>query len=150
MIKISERFFLKEGIKSAVYLDLTESVVLTNDSLLNVLLKEFTTKDDKEWCGGKGKKYFLQFLRKHLLKENRYFNKHPKKMRMDLDRYCNFCNDTIIYSVLRFVVKGIIVTLVHPSEYQSVVGESPCVRDQGMPDLIPGIPVVEFSQIRGE
>lgn len=121
-----------------------DTVVLTEHTNLERIGEEFTKKPDYVWCDGRGKKYLHKMLKKHLLKEDKYFNKYPDQIKQGSERWMNFCDDCLIFAVLNSHLFDEPIYLIHPQIYAKQVAESPYDATSGdLPTLIDGISILQ-------
>lgn len=139
MIKVDKRFSLNNGPKSLIFNELTKSLIMVNHDLIDSVQDEFENKDDSVWCGGRGKVYYLEKLENFLIKEDKFFNKNQKKINMSYRRYVDFCNQNIIYLVLKSVVKGSSLCFLHPNKFEgmkkNMVGDIPELEPDYFPEF---------------
>jgi len=98
-----------------------KAVVLTEHAHLEKIDDELSAKPDGAWCDGRGKKYLHKMLRKKLLKEEKYFNKHPNQLKQSSERWNKFCNDCVIFAVLNSHLYDEPVYLIHPQDLPSLM-----------------------------
>lgn len=115
-------------------------VVLTEHNNIDKQIDSFRTKDDKVWCGGRGKKFMHEFIKGNLLREDRYFTKNPNAANSKNERWVNFCDDCIIFVALDAVLNDNPIRLVHPSCYEDSRNNAWLDATSGrLPDLIDSI-----------
>ena len=120
------------------------TVVLTEHEGLDRMMREYATTPDEIWCDGRGKKYLHKMLRKHLLKEDEYFNKNPKAIQRNSERWANFMDDCVIFATLNAFLFDQPVYLVHLQSYEKSIAISPVNATSGeMPTLIEDIFVLQ-------
>ena len=100
------------------------TVVLTEHDGLDRMMLEFATKPDDIWCEGRGKKYLHKMLRKQLLKEDKYFDKNPKAIQRNSERWINFLDDCVLFATLNAFLFDEPVFLVHPQSYEKSIAKS--------------------------
>lgn len=139
IIKVDKRFVLNNGPKSLIFNELTNTFVMVNHDLIDSIQSEFENKDDRTWCGGKGKIYYLEQLEKFLVKEDKFFNKNQNKINMSYRSYIDFCNQNIIYLVLKSVIKGSSLCFLHPNKFEemkkNMVGDIPKFEPDYFPEF---------------
>lgn len=120
------------------------TVVLTEHDGLDRMMLEFATKPDDIWCEGRGKKYLHKMLRKQLLKEDKYFDKNPKAIQRNSERWINFLDDCVLFATLNAFLFDEPVFLVHPQSYEKSIAKSPYNATSGeLPTLFEDILVVQ-------
>ena len=72
------------------------TVVLTEHEGLDRMMREYATMPDQIWCDGRGKKYLHKMLRKQLLKEDKYFDKNPKAIQRNSERWAIFMDGDML------------------------------------------------------
>jgi hypothetical protein len=98
-----------------------DSVILTEHQNLQSLIDNFEESDDSKWLYGHGKKALYEHLSMKLKKENKYFNKNPKKMKTSNQRWLDFCDDCIILVALGSVLYDKHIELLHPKAYEKSI-----------------------------
>ena len=120
------------------------TVVLTEHDGLDRMMLEFATKPDDIWCEGRGKKYLHKMLRKQLLKEDKYFDKNPKAIQRNSERWINFLDDCLVFATLNAFLFNQPVFLVHPQSYEKSIAKSLYNATSGeLPTLFEDILVVQ-------
>ena len=119
-----------------------KTCVLTEHANLEMLKLEFESMPDSTWMNGRGKDELYSCLKTKLIKQDAYFTKHPRKARLDNQRWIDFCNDCVTFAVLAMVLHGTAVHLIHPSQFQSMQNMTPKGNRGDGPSLIPGIPLL--------
>ena len=120
------------------------TVVLTEHDCLDRMMLEFATKPDDIWCEGRGKKYLHKILRKQLLKEDKYFDKNPKAIQRNSERWINFLDDCLVFATLNAFLFNQPVFLVHPQSYEKSIAKSLYNATSGeLPTLFEDILVVQ-------
>lgn len=122
-----------------------KTCVLTEHANLEMLKHDFESLPDSTWMNGKGKKRLHGFLKSKIFKEDAYFTKHPRKARVDNQRWIDFCNDCVTFAVLAMVLHGTAVHLIHPSRFQSMQNITPNGTRGDVPSLIPGIEMLNIQ-----
>lgn len=120
------------------------TVVLTEHEGLDEMMREYATTPDEIWCEGRGKKYLHKMLRKKLLKEDKYFDKNPKAIQRNSERWENFMDDCVIYATLNSFLFDQPVYLLHPQSYEKTIAESPFTATSGeLPTFFEDISVLQ-------
>ncbi len=120
------------------------SVILFNHSELEELIEEYENTNDAVWCGGRGKKYMFELIKKNLTKEDKYFNKHKNQAVIGNDRWENFCNDCLILTALGAHLYDNNIILMHPQSYAENFPTSAVRSTNGaMPTLMNDIPILQ-------
>ena len=119
------------------------TVVLTEHEGLDRMMREYATMPDEIWCDGRGKKYLHKMLRKQLLKEDKYFDKNPKAIQRNSERWAIFMDDCVIFATLNAFLFDQPVYLVHPQSYEKSIEKAPVNATSGeLPTLIDDICVL--------
>jgi hypothetical protein len=138
---------VEEKALSAVLMDNYEinSVILTEHENIQNIADDFQDSDDSKWLYGQGKKALYDLLLKNLRKEDKYFDKKPKKMNASNKRWLNFCDDCVILVVLGNVLYQKQILLLHPQAYEKSIASNTKAWMNGakgkLPTLISGIEV---------
>lgn len=120
------------------------TVVLTEHDGIDRMMLEFATKPDDIWCEGRGKKYLHKMLRKQLLKEDKYFDKNPKAIQRNSERWINFLDDCVIYAILSSYIFDEPIYLVHPQSYEKAIATAPLNATSGeLPTFIEDVYVLQ-------
>ena len=120
------------------------TVVLTEHEGLEEMMRDYASKPDEIWCEGRGKKYLHKMLRKKLSKEDKYFDKNPKAIQRNSERWDNFMDDCIIYATLNAFLFDEPLYLVHPQSYEKAIAIAPLNATSGeMPTLIENVVVLQ-------
>lgn len=101
------------------------AVVLTEHEGLDQMMSEYATKPDGTWCKGRGKKYLHNMLLKKLMKEDKYFDRNPKAVQRNSERWKKFMDDCVVFATLNAFLFDQPVYLVHPQSYEKAIAESP-------------------------
>jgi len=107
------------------------TLVLTEHERLDRMMREYATKPDDIWCGGRGKEYLHKMLREQLLSEDKYFDKNPKAIKRNSERWDNFMDDCVIYATLNAFLFDQPVYLLHPDSYEKLIAMSPLNATSG-------------------
>lgn len=92
-----------------------KTVVLTQHESLDEIRDKFENDPDWTWCGGHGKKFMHQMLKKSLLAEDAYFDAHIDQAVNSNQRWSDFMDDCVLYAVLDSVINEAPMMLIHPS-----------------------------------
>lgn len=122
MDKSVARFYIleklmKQEIYSAIPMDRfgINTLVLTQHEELIDMRKAFMNDPDWTWCGGKGKQFMHQMLKKGLLAEDVYFEGHIDEAIDTNPRWKDFMDDCVVFAVLDEVITNNPLLLLHPS-----------------------------------
>ena len=98
------------------YYDIGCAILVEGQSVGN-LCREFLETPDWKICGGRGKKYLHELLKKKLQKEDEYFLEHIDEAITTNDRWMSFMEDCVMFSALDHVITARPIRLIHPSSY---------------------------------
>ena len=107
----------KEIIYSAIPMERfgIKTLVLTQHQQLIDIRETFINDPDWSWCGGKGKRFMHQILKKDLMAEDAYFEAHIDEAIESNQRWVDFMDDCVIFAVLDEVITSNPLLLLHPS-----------------------------------
>ena len=108
---------MKQKSYSAIPMDRfgIKTLVLTQHQQLIDIRKAFINDPDWSWCGGRGKRFMHQMLKKDLMAEDAYFEAHIDEAIESNPRWVNFMDDCVIFAVLDEVITSNPLLLLHPS-----------------------------------
>jgi hypothetical protein len=134
---------MKQEIYSAIPMERfgIQTIVLTQHQQLIEIREAFLNDPDWSWCGGKGKKFMHQMLKKTLLVEDAYFDANIDEAIDSNQRWLDFIHDCVIFAALDEVVTSSPLLLLHPSCYDSV-SHSKMLPLKIKPSLIEGIEIL--------
>ena len=108
---------MKQKAYSAIPMDRfgIKTLAVTEHEVLIKAREKFLHDPDWTWCGGRGKKFMHQMLKKNLLIEDAYFEAHIDEAIDTNQRWQDFISDCVIFAVLDEVITKAPVQLLHPS-----------------------------------
>lgn len=98
-----------------------DKVILTNHADLQDLVKDLSELEDSTWFQGRGKLALYNHLHSKLKRENKYFNKNPRKNHFRNQRWLDFCSDCVILAALGHVVHDKSMNFLHPQSYDQLI-----------------------------
>jgi hypothetical protein len=113
---------MKQEIYSAIPMERfgIQTLVLTRHQQLIGIREAFLNDPDWSWCGGKGKQFMHQMLKKTLLVEDAYFETHIDEAIDSNQRWVDFMDDCVIFAVLDEVITSNPLLLLHPSCFDNI------------------------------
>jgi hypothetical protein len=95
--------------KIAIYNTIVGGMVETDIDLLEQNIEKIINKSESEYSQWGGKFGFMKYLENLLKEEDRYFRKNSRKITLLNSRYQRFCDDMVLYEMIRHVVTGDII-----------------------------------------
>lgn len=92
--------------KIGIYNTLVGGVVVTDIDKFEKNLEEMIFESETEYSDWGGKQGFMKYLENLLKNEDKYFKKNPRKITLANQRYQDFCDDMVLYEMIRFAVTG--------------------------------------------
>jgi hypothetical protein len=96
--------FCNKNNKIGIYNQLVGGCVLTDIDMFEEDCETFRMYDDSEYSMWGGKIGFMKYLEGVLKQEDKYFKKNPRKINGINPRYQGFCDDMVLYEVVRYVL----------------------------------------------
>lgn len=94
--------FCNKDNQFGVYNNVVKGVVLINRDNFFQDIITINNTNDSEYHKFGGKLGFVKYLEKHLRKEDGYFKKFPQEISFLNQRYQDFCDDMVLYEVVRY------------------------------------------------
>lgn len=98
--------FCNQNNMICVYNETVGGTIMTNIDEFEKGKVEYSEMDESEFTQWGGKRGFMNYLEIHLKTEDRYFRKNPRKISMQNKRYQGFCDDMVLFEIMRSVVIG--------------------------------------------
>jgi hypothetical protein len=112
--------FCNQNNMICVYNETVGGTILTNIDQFEKSKVEYSEMDESEFSQWGGKRGFMNYLEMHLKNEDRYFRKNPRKISIQNKRYQGFCDDMVLYEILRSVVLGAFTPVLPLDKHQGV------------------------------
>lgn len=103
-----------------VYCELVGGYVMTDIDEFENNKVEFSQMNDLEFSEWGGKRGYLNYLEQQLKNQDRYFKKNPRKINMNNKRYRAFCDDMILYEIMRSVVTGVFTSVLPIDQHKDI------------------------------
>ena len=110
-----------------------QMIVKTTQGEIEGFTEQFLLHADNGWGNGRDNSQLFADLKAKLLREDRYFNKHPNRATKSNQRWADFCEGCVILAVLNQVVHGSPIMLVHPTQYAEHIKRALVVATDGSP-----------------
>lgn len=114
----------------SVYNQTVDGAIMTNIDEFEKIKFEYSEMEESEFAVWGGKSGFMNYLEIHLKNEDWYFRMNPRKITLQNKRYQGFCDDIVLYEVMRSVVVGAHTSVLPLTKHQvineAVMGISKC------------------------
>jgi len=111
---------------------IVDTVVLTEHCVFNEMKREYAIEPDTVWCNGLGKKYLHKMLRKHLLKEGKFFNNNLQLAQRNSVRWIDFCHKCVIFVTLNSYLYQQPIYLLDEESYAKSIEKAGCKGTSGV------------------